>query len=90
MTFLYRSENRRLVVDALAEIADLVKPWADETFYDFASVIVEPNSVYVIGRQQLLDNREKIMKMCETPTITVIFNNSAEGSWTIASQLLQL
>lgn len=80
----------RLVVDSFAEILDLLGPWVDETFYDFGSINLVPNSVYVIGRQQLMDNLKKIRELCYDPNYLMVFNNSAEGSWTIASQLLQL
>lgn len=80
----------RLVIDSFAEILDMLGPWVDETFYDFGSIELIPGSIYVIGRQQLMDHRDKIREMCDNPDYIMIFNNSAEGSWTIASQLLQL
>ena len=68
----------------------MLKPFADETFYDFALVESRAESIYIIGRQQMMDNRSRIRAMCEDPNYVMIFNNSAEGSWTIDSQLLQL
>ena len=81
---------RRLVLDHFGEVFDMLKPFADETFYDFGQVESRADSVYVIGRQQMLDHMPRIRAMCEDPTYVMIFNNSAEGSWTIDTQLLQL
>lgn len=83
-------KRRRLVLDHFSEVFDILKPFADETFYDFGQVESCADSVYVIGRQQMLDHRPRIRAMCEDPTYVITFNNSAEGSWTIDSQLLQL
>jgi hypothetical protein len=68
----------------------MLRPWADEKFYEFAKVDPVPGSIYVIGRQQYIDNRAKIRDMCESGLYFMIFNNSAEGSWTMETQLLQL
>lgn len=83
-------DKRRLVVDNFAEVHSMLLPWASETFYDFSQVIPSLGSIYIIGRQQLLDNRQKIVDMADSDQYTIIFNNSAEGSWTLESQLIQL
>lgn len=83
-------KQRRLVLDNFSEVFDMLRPFADETFYDFAQVESHADSIYIIGRQQMLDHMARIRGMCEDPGYVMIFNNSAEGSWTIDSQLLQL
>ena len=80
----------RLVLDHMSEVFDLLKPHADETFYEFARVESVPDSIYVIGRQQFLDNAERVRSMCHDDRYRMIFNNSAEGSWTIDTQIQQL
>jgi len=82
--------NRRLVLDSMCEIAGIMKPWADEIFWDFSAVKLEPGSVYVIGRQHLLDNLSKVREVAESDQYIMIFNNSAEGSWTLEMQIKQL
>ena len=67
-----------------------MKPWADEIFWDFSAVKLQPGSVYVIGRQHLLDNLSQVREAAESDQYTIIFNNSAEGSWTLEMQLRQL
>lgn len=83
-------QNHRLVVDNFSEVIDLLRPMADELFYDFNMVEPVPGSVYVIGRQQLINNLDKIRAMAEDDQYVIIFGNSAEGSWTLETQLQQL
>jgi hypothetical protein len=83
-------KNYKLVVDNFAEVNGLLRPWIDEEFWDFGAVTPEPGAVYMIGRQQLLDNRQKVMDMAQSGLYTMIFNNSAEGAWTLESQIKQL
>lgn len=82
--------NRRLVVDNFSEVVDLIRPMADEFFYDFATVTPQSGSIYVIGRQQMINNPDKIRHMAESNQYTVVFGNSAEGAWTLETQLKQL
>jgi len=83
-------DKPRLVVDTMSEVHDLLKPYVNEVFWDFGSVILHPGSIYVIGRQHLLDHIERIRTEAETDQYTLIFANSAEGSWTLESQIKQL
>lgn len=83
-------DRPRLVIDTMSEVFDLLKPYANEVFWDFGSVKLHPGSVYVIGRQHLLDHTELIRTAAETGQYTIIFANSAEGSWTLESQIRQL
>jgi len=80
----------RLVIDTMSEVFTLLKPYADEVFWDFGSVALDPGSVYVIGRQHLLDQMQRIRTAAETGQYTMVFANSAEGSWTLESQIKQL
>jgi len=83
-------DRPRLVIDTMSEVFDLLKPYANEVFWDFGSVMLHPGSIYVIGRQHLLDHIERIRTAAETGQYTIIFANSAEGSWTLESQIRQL
>jgi len=82
--------NRKLVLDAFCEVHNLLKHWVDESFWDFSTVEPEPGAIYMIGRQQMINNLQKIRDMAASGLYTVIFNNSAEGSWTLESQIKQL
>lgn len=83
-------DRPRLVLDTMSEVFDLLKPYANEFFWDFGSVVLHPGSVYVIGRQHLLDNMERIKTAAKTGQYIMVFANSAEGSWTLESQIRQL
>ena len=83
-------DNRKLVVDTMSEIYQLIKSWATEEFWDFSTVSSAPGSVYVFGRQQFLDNRQRIIEMAESGLYTMIFCNAAEGSWTLQTQVQML
>jgi hypothetical protein len=82
--------NRKLVVDTMSEVYHLLKPWIDEEFWDFSTVIAEPGSVYLFGRQQFLDNKQRIIDMANSENYVMIFCNAAEGSWTLQSQVQML
>lgn len=83
-------DNRRLVVDTLSEIYQLLKPWITEEFWDFSTVASVPGNVYVFGRQQFLDNKQRIIEMAESGLYTIVFCNAAEGSWTLQTQVQML
>jgi len=82
--------NRKLVSDTMSEVYDLLKPWTDQSFWDFTQVTPEPGAVYVFGRQHLLDNLSQIRDMAESGDYVIVFGNSAEGAWTLETQLKQL
>ena len=80
----------RLFVDRFSEIFDLLEPYATECFYNFSEVQDEPGAVYVLGRQGLLDNRERFLSMADSGLYRMIFCNACEGTWTLESQIIQL
>lgn len=82
--------GRKLYIDTMSEVYTLLKPWADVEFWDFASVDPEPGAIYLFGRQHFLDNKQKIIDMAESRQYIIIFGNSAEGSWTLQSQVRML
>jgi len=82
--------GRRLVIDTMCEVYRLLAPYRDEEFWDFTQIQSQPGSIYILGRQHLLDNMERVREMAESGEYTMIFDNSAEGSWTFESQIQQL
>lgn len=81
--------KRRLVSDSMGEFYDLLKPWTDESFWDFSKVESVPGTVYVFGRQHFVDNLVRIREMAEQGKYTIVFGNSAEGAWVLETQLHQ-
>ena len=82
--------NRRLILDTMSEVHNILKPWADQTFWDLDKVSPVEGGVYVFGRQHFLDYMPTIREMAETGKYIIVFDNSAEGSWSLESQLKQL
>lgn len=82
--------GRNLILDTMGEQYELLRPYSDGEFWDFATHDPVPNSVYVLGRQQILDNVVKFRAMAEDPQYVMVFGNSAEGSATILAQINML
>lgn len=82
--------NRKLVVDTLSEVYRELKPQADAEFWNFSDHDPIPNSVYVLGRLQVVENIEKFKALAENPEFVMVFGNSAEGSDTLVSQIRML
>jgi hypothetical protein len=82
--------GRNLVVDTFSEVYHVLKPWITHEFWDMSSHEPVANSVYIVGRKQFMENSAKMLAMIEQPNTTVFFDNAAEGSWTLVSQLQML
>jgi hypothetical protein len=74
----------------MSEVYDILKPWTDEHFWDFSRVKMKPGGIYIFGRQHFIDNLTLIKELATTGEYTIVFGNSAEGAWTLESQLRQL
>jgi hypothetical protein len=79
-----------LFVDRFSEVFDLLAHDATESFYNFAAVADCPGAIYVVGRQNLLDNIDRFREMADSGLYQMIFCNACEGTWTLQSQILQL
>lgn len=75
--------NRKLILDTFSEVSDLLKPWADAEFWDFATHDVVPGAVYLISREQFNLNVPRIRELAESGTIIPILSNPMEGSDTM-------
>lgn len=82
--------QHRLVIDQWAEVYDLLRPYADEEFWQFSQVEFDPAALYVIGRVQLKDNWYKVCDLANRYPGRIVFCNPAEGSQTILLQLRRL
>jgi hypothetical protein len=72
-----------LRIDTFSVVYDLLKLHAVEEFWEFKDCVLVPGSTYVVGRQQTIENLSQIREMALSPDYTVIFDNAAEGSWTL-------
>jgi hypothetical protein len=80
-------DNRNLVIDTMSEVYAELSPYAIAEFWNFSEHEPIPNSVYVLGRQQVVENVDKFKRLAEDPAYTMVFGNSAEGSSTLIAQL---
>jgi hypothetical protein len=74
----------------MSEVYNILKPYANEEFWDFTQVSLKPGTIYIFGRQHLLDNLSLIRDMAVSGEYVIVFGNSAEGAWTLETQLKQL
>lgn len=77
----------RLVIDTMSEVYQELKPYAYAEFWNFGDHEPIPDSVYVLGRQQVVENNIKFLDMAQDPRYRMVFGNSAEGSSTLAAQV---
>jgi hypothetical protein len=80
----------KLFVDRFSEVFDLLESHTTQSFYNFSETPEEPGAVYLVGRQNLLDNMQRFRDMAESGAYRMIFCNACEGTWTLQSQILQL
>lgn len=83
-------KTRKLVLDTFSEVYNLLKPYADDEFWDLAQHEIVPGATYVIGRKQCIDHRERLLELADTGTIQLVISNPHEGSQTLAGQMTRL
>jgi hypothetical protein len=79
-----------IIVDEWAEIWDLLKLYADDSFWRWEDVTFDPANTYIVGRVTLKDNWQSITDLSTKYPGRIIFSNPAEGSETILLQLKRL
>jgi len=78
----------KLSIDTHSTVYDLLKPYADDEFWEFSTFDIEPESICVVGRQQFITNQLKVQEQLNH--CRLVFDNAAEGSQTLHSQLSAL
>jgi hypothetical protein len=82
--------NHRIIVDEWAEVWDLLKPYADSSFWRWSDLELDPDAVYIVGRVVLKENWQSITEWAHCHPGKIVFCNPAEGSQTILLQLKRL
>jgi len=82
--------NHKVVVDEWAEVWDLLRPYADASFWRWEDVPLDPDTIYVVGRVVLKQNWISITEWAKRHPGKIIFSNPAEGSQTILLQLQRM
>jgi hypothetical protein len=80
----------KLVLDTFSEVYILLKPYADDEFWDLAQHEIVPGATYVVGRKQCIDHRERLLELANNKTIQLVISNPHEGSQTLAGQMTRL
>lgn len=78
----------KLILDTFCEVYDLLRPWANDEFWDFSQVTVDADSVYLIGRQQFIENAERIHELAAEGRGRYILSNPHEGSDTLRQHVI--
>jgi len=81
--------THKLIVDEWAEVWDLLKPYADDSFWQWPETF-DPDAQYIVGRVVLKDNWQQITDLATQYPGRIIFSNPAEGSETVLLQLKRL
>lgn len=79
----------KIIVDEWAEVWDLLKPYADGSFWQWPESF-DPDVKYIVGRVVLKENWARITSLASEYPGRIIFSNPAEGSETILLQLKRL
>jgi hypothetical protein len=81
--------KHKLIVDEWAEVWDLLKPHADESFWQWPTTL-DPDAIYIVGRVLLKQHWTAITEWATQHPGHIVFSNPAEGSETILLQLRRL
>lgn len=81
--------NFRIIVDEWAEVWDLLKLYADASFWQWPETFDE-HAFYIVGRVVLKENWQTIVELANRYPGRIIFSNPAEGSETVLLQLKRL
>jgi len=77
------------MVDEWAEVWDLLRPYADESFWQWPTRL-DPDAIYIVGRVLLKQHWTEITEWASLHPGRIVFSNPAEGSETILLQLKRL
>jgi hypothetical protein len=81
--------SHKIAVDTWAEVWDLLKPYADEEFWQWPTQL-DPDMVYIVGRVLLKQHWTEITDWATQHPGRIVFSNPAEGSETVLLQLRRL
>jgi hypothetical protein len=81
--------QHKIIVDEWAEVWDLLKPYADSSFWQWPSEF-DPQATYIVGRVVLKQHWQEITELATRYPGRIVFSNPAEGSETILLQLKRL
>lgn len=83
-------ETPKLILDTFSEVYNLLKPYAEDEFWDLTQHEIVPGATYVVGRQQCINNREQLLELVSRNVIQLVVSNPHEGSQTLDGQMTRL
>jgi hypothetical protein len=78
-----------LILDTFCEVYDLLEPWAIDSFYDIKQHTMHSGCVYVLGRQQFVENAVLLRELIEKGDNCYILSNPHEGSETMKYNVMR-
>lgn len=81
--------THKIYVDEWAETWDLLKPYADASFWQWPATL-DPDATYIVGRVLLKQHWTEITAWADSHPGQIVFSNPAEGSETVLLQLQRL
>ena len=77
--------NHKLIVDQHSEVYRELSPWIDADFWNLDQIEVIPGAIYIFCRESINNYVHDIKRLAANPQITVVIDNAAEGSETLAT-----
>lgn len=81
--------THKIIVDEWAETWDLLRPYADASFWQWPEQL-DPQAIYIVGRVLLKQHWAEITQWATQYPGHIVFSNPAEGSETILLQMKRL
>jgi hypothetical protein len=86
--------NAKLVLDQNCqfhcEVYDLLRPFADDDFYELKDKSISPGDIYVVGYAQFEKHRDWLVDLAKSNTVKIVMSHTSEGSWTMIGVLRAL
>ena len=84
-----RHVNHRLVLDTFCEVYNMLEPYAVDSFYDIRQHTMRSGCVYVLGRQQFIENAVMLKELIEKGDNWFVLSNPHEGSETMKYNVMR-
>ena len=77
--------KHKLILDTYSEVYRELLPWADGEFWDITKHTIVPGAVYIFCREHVNRYNYEIQDLARSGQVTVVLDNAAEGSETLAT-----
>ena len=77
--------RHKLILDYHSELFPALRPYADGQFWNISKHTIVPDAVYVFCREHVNKYNHEIQQLAASGQVTVVIDNAAEGSETLAT-----